>query len=435
MYEQKKIFILGMARSGYECAKLLADKNEIFLTDSKLGTKEQMEDLKKWNVHFEQSENQVKLLDSSFDVVIKNPGVPLNHPVLLKANDMGIPVVNEMEVAYHYLPKKKTIIGITGSNGKTTTTTLIYEMFKKANLPVHLGGNIGFPLSSIVKSVKENDIVLLEISDHQLVNFKDFKTDISILTNISPTHLDFHGSYEAYKKSKAKIFDHHTPNDCAFLNAKDEESLKTAEKIKSRKEYFNGFQAYLKNNSIYLMDEKIIDISELKVKGIHNCENIMASLLVAKEFSISKEVIRDVLLNFKGVEHRIEFVKEVNGITYYNDSKSTNPVATMTALKSFNTPVLLILGGLERNQDFHDLKESLEHVTHIYAIGQTKERIMEFAKEYQIPCTKKETLKEIMEEIKKDAKEGDTVLLSPASASWDQYDKFESRGEEFKQLI
>lgn len=435
MYEQKKIFILGMARSGYECAKLLASKNEILLTDSKLGTMEQMENLKKWNVHFKQSESQEELFDNSFDVVIKNPGVPLNHPVILKAKENGIPIVNEMEVAFHYLPEKCTIIGVTGSNGKTTTTTLIYEILKNANLPVHLGGNIGFPLSSIVKSVKNNEIVLLEISDHQLVNLKDFKTNISVLTNISPTHLDFHDSYESYKKSKIKIFDHHIQSDLAIINEKDEESLKETRNIGSKKEYFNGKNAYLKDKAIYLNNEKIIEISELKIKGIHNYENIMACLLVVKEFSIPAEVIRKVLMNFKGVEHRIELVKEKNGVTYYNDSKSTNPVATITALKSFDTPVLLILGGLERNQNFHELKESLKQVKHIYAIGQTKDRIEKFAKEYQIPCTKKETLKEIMEEIKKDAEKGDTVLLSPASASWDQYDKFESRGEEFKHLI
>ena len=190
MYEKKKIFILGMARSGYECAKLLASNNEIFLTDIKTGNKEHLEELKKLNIHFEQSENPVEFFNDSFDVVIKNPGVPLNHPVILKAQKLGIPVVNEMEVAYHYLPEERTIIGITGSNGKTTTTTLIYEILKQAKLPVHLGGNIGYPLSSIIKSVKNGDIILLEISDHQLVNFKDFKTDISVLTNISPTHLD-----------------------------------------------------------------------------------------------------------------------------------------------------------------------------------------------------------------------------------------------------
>ena len=359
----------------------------------------------------------------------------MTHPLIQKANELKIPIVNEMEVAYHYLPKNIKIIGVTGSNGKTTTTTIIYEMLKKMNIPVHLGGNIGIPLSAIVKKVKEGDTLLLEISDHQLLNLFDFKTDISIITNLSPTHLDFHGSYENYKNVKKKIFNHHTTNDLAIINGENLDVLKITKDIPSKKEYFKTKDAVIKDEAIYIQNEKVIELKDILLKGMHNYENIMACLLVIKEYKINQDVIKDVLKSFGGVEHRLEFVKEKNGISYYNDSKSTNPVSTITALNSFHTPVLLILGGMERQQDFYDLKNHLSYVKHIYAIGETRNRIEKFAQDLHIPCTKKEFLKDIMKEIQKDATKGDTILLSPASASWDQYDKFETRGEEFKKLI
>lgn len=434
MYENKKIFILGLAKSGYECAKLLAEKNEVLVTDNGAQNENHIKELESLAVTFIKTDDQTKLLDHTFDVVIKNPGINMTQATIQKALELGIPVVNEMEVAYHYLPKDIKIIGVTGSNGKTTTTTLIYEVLKRMNLPVHLGGNIGFPLSSIVRNVKSGDIVLLEISDHQLLNFQDFKTDISVLTNLCPTHLDFHGSYEAYKKAKMKIFSHHTSNDLAILNAGNEESLFETKDILSKKEYFTKQNAYIESESIYVNGEEIMKLEDIKLKGMHNYENIMASLLVIKEFGIQKDIIFEVLNTFGGVEHRLEYVLTKDGVSYYNDSKSTNPVSTITALKSFETPVRLILGGFERSQDFYDIKDYLEFVTHIYALGETRDRIEVFAKDMNIPCTKEETLKELMNHIKEDAINGDTVLLSPASASWDQYQKFEDRGDEFKSL-
>lgn len=435
MYEKKKILILGMARSGYECAKLLANQNEIIITDQNNQEESRKKELKEMNVSFIETKHPEELLDQSFHVVIKNPGIAMNHPLIQKAMKLNIPIVNEMEVAYHYLPKNVKIIGVTGSNGKTTTTTLIYEILKKMQIPVHLGGNIGIPLSALIKDIKEGDTLLLEISDHQLLNFKDFKTNISVLTNLSPTHLDFHGSYEAYKNVKKKIFEHHTTTDLAIINGENKDALEITESILSKKEWFKEKNAYIKKNAIYINEEKIIELKNILLKGMHNYENIMACLLVIKEYGIQKEIIEEVLSQFGGVEHRLEFVTEQNGISYYNDSKSTNPVATITALNSFQTPVLLILGGMERQQNFDDLKDYMKYVKQIYAIGETRNRIEEFAKKRNIPCTKQEFLKDIMPIIQKDAEKGDTVLLSPASASWDQYDKFETRGEEFKKLI
>ena len=436
MIENKKILILGMARSGYEVAKLLGKANNtIIITDQKDQNQEQIDELKALGITFIKSNEPENLLDETFDLLIKNPAVFPFHPCVKKAHDLNIDVVNEMEVAYHYLNSPIKIIGVTGSNGKTTTVSLIYEVLKEANMPVKLGGNIGTPLSKIVLDLQANDILLLEISDHQLIDMYDFKTDISILTNLCPTHLDYHGSYEAYKKTKKKIFAHHTKDNIAILNKANYDSLELTKDIKSTKVYFNSEENYYTEEAIYIDKEKVINTSDIILKGTHNYENILATYLVAKILNIDFTYVNTVLKRFKGVEHRIEFVRELNGITYYNDSKSTNPTATITALKSFSNNIRLILGGMERHQDFHDLTPYLGKVRKIYAIGETRNRIIDYAKEVNVNCEEFPTLKEAMSKIKEEAINGDIVLLSPASASWDQYIKFEDRGNEFKDIV
>lgn len=436
MIENKKILILGMARSGYEVAKLLSNaKNTIIITDQKDQEERQIEELKNLGITFIKSDEPETILDESFDLLIKNPAVFPFHPCVKKAHDLNIDVVNEMEVAYHYLKNPVKIIGVTGSNGKTTTVSLIYEVLKEAGMPVKLGGNIGTPLSKIVLDLQANDILLLEISDHQLIDMHDFKTDISVLTNLCPTHLDYHGSYEAYKETKKKIFAHHTKEDIAIINADNYDSLDLTKNILSTKYYFNNEENYYTEEAIYIDKEKVINTSDIILKGTHNYENILATYLVAKILNIDFKYVNAVLKKFKGVEHRIEFVRELDGITYYNDSKSTNPTATITALKSFPGSIRLILGGMERHQDFHDLTPYLDKVKKIYAIGETRSRIMDYAKEVNVPCEEFTTLKEAMPSIKKEAVNGDIVLLSPASASWDQYIKFEDRGNEFKNIV
>ena len=436
MIEDKKILVLGMARSGYEVAKLLSNKNnEIIITDMKDQDEEHIKELEKQNIKFIKTTEPELLLDETFDILIKNPAVFPIHPCVLKAKKLNIPVVNEMEVAYHYIDKPVKIIGITGSNGKTTTTTLIHEVLKKANISVKLGGNIGTPLSQIVKDLKENDILLLEVSDHQLIDTKDFKTDISVLTNLCPTHLDYHGSYEKYKAVKKKIFNHHTNKDIAIINAKNYDSLELTKDIVSTKYYFNNEENYYTKDGIYIDNKKVCNTSDILLRGTHNYENILVTYLVAKLLKIDFKYVNEVLKEFKGVEHRIEFVAKINDVSYYNDSKSTNPEATITALKSFNGNINLILGGMDRNQDFHDLTPYLSKVKCIYAIGEVRKRIMSYAKEVNKSCLEFPTLKEAFNKIKENTKKGDIVLLSPASASWDQYLKFEDRGDEFKKLV
>lgn len=439
MFENKKIFVLGMARSGYEVAKLLSKyNNKIIVTDKKEQDINHIEELEKLGISFIQSEDPIDLLDSSFDLVIKNPGIRYDHPLILKAIKMGIKVVNEVEVAYHFLPQDSFIIAVTGSNGKTTTTTLVYEFIKAMGKKVHLGGNIGYPLSQIVSDVKSYDIVVLEISAQQLHDCYDFNPNISILTNLAPVHIDFFGDYKNYIDHKLRIFMNHTNKNIAILNKSNKDVYEATKDIKSNKKYFSSSEeadCYIKDNAIYYSNEKIIDLDEIRVKGMHNYENIMCAIIATKELGISNETIKEVLNKFTGVEHRIEFVRKVNGREFYNDSKATNVKSTLVALNAFNTPTILLLGGLDRGHSFEELRDDLRYVTHIVCYGETKNRIKEFADSCNIDCTVVDTLEEATKFAYNISNEGDTILLSPACASWDQFDDFEKRGEKFKEVI
>ncbi len=439
MFENKKIFILGMARSGYEAAKLLSDyNNEIIVTDGKEQKEELVSELESLGVKVIITSDQISLLDDSFDYVIKNPGIKYDNPVVVKAKELGIKVINEVEMAYSFLDKSVNIIGVTGSNGKTTTTTLISEFMKNSFDNVYLGGNIGIPLSNFVRDIKSNSYLVLEISDHQLCDMYDFKTNVSVLTNITPTHLDFHKSYEVYQMTKKKIFNNHTSDDLAVINKDDEVSMKITDDIKSTKVYYGHDKtnlAYYDEEGIYYDGKLVIKLDDIILKGKHNYQNIMGAIIAVKKYGVTDEVIQKVLKEFKGVEHRLEYVDTIDGVTYYNDSKATNCVSTITALNSFDKPTILLLGGYDRGHSFHDLDNSMKNVKCVVCFGETKNRIEEFCNDLKIKCYKNDTLKEAMNVVKDICTPGDVVLLSPACASWDQYDRFEDRGDEFKNLV
>ena len=435
MFENKKIFVFGMARSGYEVSKLLAKyNNEIILVDKKEQEKEKIKELENLNIKVYIDEDASKYLDKTFDYVIKNPGISNEHELVKKAESLGISVINEIEVAYHFLPKVK-LICVTGSNGKTTTTTIIYNMIKRYTSNVHMCGNMGIPLSKMIKDIKDNDILVMEISSQQLNNFKDFKPDIAVLTNLIPVHIDFFGNYESYKNIKKRIFKNFDDKSLAILNLENEDVVELTKDIKGRKEYFSSKKktdCYYENNALYYKNEKVIETKDILVKGMHNYENIMCAILVMKELGISNQIICDELKEFKGVEHRIEFVKELNNRKFYNDSKATNTVSTKIALDSFNTPTILIMGGLDRGHSFAELDDHLKHVKHIICYGQTKERIKAWSK---IDCKVVENLEEATKKAYELSEPGDTILLSPACASWDQFNSFEERGTLFKEVI
>lgn len=439
MFENKKIFILGMARSGYEAAKLLSDyNNEIIVTDGKEQDSSLVSELESLGVKVIITGDQLSLLDDSFDYVIKNPGIKYDNTVVVKAKELGIKVINEVEMAYSFLDKSVNIIGVTGSNGKTTTTTLISEFMKNSFDNVYLGGNIGIPLSNFVRDIKPNSYLVLEISDHQLCDMYNFKTNVSVLTNITPTHLDFHKSYEVYQMTKKKIFNNHTSDDLAVINKDDEVSMKITDDIKSTKVYYGHDKtnlAYYDEEGIYYDGKLVIKLDDIILKGKHNYQNIMGAIIAVKKYGVTNEVIQKVLKEFKGVEHRLEYVDTIDGVTYYNDSKATNCVSTITALNSFDKPTILLLGGYDRGHSFHDLDDSMKNVKCVVCFGETKNRIEEFCNDLNIKCYKNDTLKEAMNVVKDICTPGDVVLLSPACASWDQYDRFEDRGDEFKKLV
>ena len=443
MFENKKILILGMARSGVAAARILIKKNnEVIINDLKeeeKHDKDTIRELKDLGVKLILGSHPDDLLDDSFNYLIKNPGIRDDHKYVLKANALNISVINEVELAYKLLPSSVTIIGITGTNGKTTTTTLTYEIMHEAfKDKVHLAGNIGYPLCSILDSLKKDDIIVMEVSVQQSVNIHEFHPHIGLLTNYSPAHIDFTGSYDNYKKIKAKMFYNQDSNDIAILNLENDDVINELMNIKSKKKYFSSKRktnCYLKDNIIYYNDEIVINTDIIKIPGIHNIENILSAISIVKEFNVNNETIEKVISNFYGVEHRLEFVREINGIRFYNDTEATNIKCSQIALSSFDNPTIIILGGLERGQDFNELKSFCKNVKAIIGIGETRERVREFGSRLNIPTYIHEYLKDSFTDIVKIMEKGDVVLLSPASASWDQYKECEIRGREFKELV
>ena len=441
MFSNMKILILGMARSGVAAAKVLVKRNnEVIINDIKEEQDtEIVNELKELGVKLVLGSHPENIVDKSINYVIKNPGIKDDHILIKKAYDLGIPVINEVELAYNLLPKDVTLIGITGTNGKTTTTTLTYEIMHKAfGDRVHLAGNIGYPLCSILDKLKENDIIVMEVSVQQSVNFDKFHPHVALMTNYSPAHIDFLETYENYKKIKAKMFYNQESTDIAILNLNNKEVLDELSNIKSIKKYFSSTDkanCYLKDNVIYYNDEKVINTDIIKIPGMHNIENILGAISIVKEFNVDNLVIKDVISNFLGVEHRLEYVDEVNGVRFYNDTEATNIKCTQIALSSFNKPIIIILGGLERGQNFDDLIPFAKNIKVIIGIGACRERVREFGNKINVPTYIHEYLKDSFLDISNNMESGDIVLLSPASASWDQYKECEVRGQEFKDLV
>lgn len=442
MSDNKKVLVLGMARSGYEAAKLLESKGyEVIVNDSSTEQNlKQMKELQALGIEVVLGSHPDDLINNTVEMLVKNPGISNTHKYIEKARELNIPVINELELAFRYFPSSVTIIGVTGTNGKTTTTTIIYEILKKASKSVFLMGNIGYPACSFVSQLRDKDIAVLEVSDHQLCNVLNFKSNISVLTNISEAHLDFHGSYDIYKSVKRRIFNHHTKSDTAILNLDDKEVLDLTKNIESTKKYFsssslNKLGCTIDDGYIYYNNDKIISLNEVKIKGKHNYENAMAAIAVVKELGVENEVIISVLKTFGGIEHRMEYFKTINNIDFYNDSKSTNITSTQTALSSFTKPTVLLLGGLDRGHSFDELKDYLLYVKLIVAYGEAKMRIEDFAKRCGIPCKVVNTLYEATELAYNSSSGGYVVLLSPASAAWDQFKDFEVRGNLFKEYV
>lgn len=443
MFKNNKILILGFARSGYQAAKILIERgNQVILNDSKSEDKmdqKQVKELRNLGVQLIFDSHPEDLLDDTFDYLVKNPGVPIDHKYVLKARELGIEVINELEMAYRLLPNVK-IIAITGTNGKTTTTTLTYEIMKKAfGEKVFLAGNIGFPLCSILNEVNDGDIIVMEVSCQQLENLTQFNPNIAIMTNLSPAHIDFLKSYDNYKRVKTKLFQNHSEKNIAILNIENDDVVDSTKNIKSTIKYFSSNKeingCYLKDDFICYYGEEVMDVNKIFIAGKHNVENCMAAIMAVKEFGVNNKIIEDVISSFRGVEHRLEYVDSVNGRLFYNDTEATNIKCTQIALSSFNKPIIVILGGLERGQDFNELTPYIKNVKAIIGIGQCRDRVLEYGKSLNIPTYIYEYLTDGFDKCVEESNEGDIILLSPASASWDQYKECEVRGAEFKKKV
>lgn len=437
--KMSKIFVLGMARSGYEVSKYLSKyDNEIIVTDAKEQDEDKVKELEMLGVKVVITDKPEELLDNTYDVVIKNPGIKYTNPLIVKADTLNIPVINEVEAASYFFPEGLQVIGVTGSNGKTTTTNLINEMLKKDGKKVIMAGNMGIPVCSVLNDLTSDTILLLEISIQQLCNMNHFKTNVSILTNLTPTHIDFLDTYENYMNTKKRIFNNHTDKDIAILNLNNEDEINLTRDIKSHKIYFSSTSntdICITDDYITYFGEEIIKLEAIKLQGTHNYENICCAIGAVKHYGVKNAAIIKVLEDFGGVEHRLEYVRTLNNVMYYNDSKATNTVSTTIALKAFNKPTILIMGGLDRGHSFEPLNDYMKNVKLVVCYGQTKERIEKWAEGLKIPVKVFDNLHDATIAAAKKATSGDVVLLSPACASWDQYKCFEDRGTEYKKIV
>ncbi|MBK4754576.1 UDP-N-acetylmuramoyl-L-alanyl-D-glutamate synthetase [Enterococcus faecium] len=384
----------------------------------------------------------IELLDEEFSLMVKNPGIPYSHPLVAKAQEMGIPVITEVELAYEVA--ECPIIGITGTNGKTTTTTMTGLLLNAgADQGIaRLAGNIGYPASGVAQEAKSEDKIVMELSSFQLMGITDFRPHIAVITNIYEAHIDYHGTRKEYVKAKWNLQKNMTEKDYLILNWNQSELQELAQRTKARVLPFSTKEVledgvYADDYSIYYKKEKIMEISELGVPGKHNVENALAAISVAKLYGISNEAIRETLHFFHGVPHRTQYVGEIQGRKFYNDSKATNILATKMALSGFETSkVVLLAGGLDRGNTFDELIPSLKGIKAMVVFGQTKEKLMNAGKKAGIETiVTADSVEQAVPLALENSTDGDVVLLSPANASWDQYPNFETRGNRFMEAV
>ncbi len=439
----KKVLVVGLARSGMAAIKVLHELGaDIVLSERKPAEElKELSTLKELGVTIVGQDMEV--FDQDYDLCVKNPGVPYRSPFMKALAMHGVPVITEIELAFQ-VAKPQHYIAITGTNGKTTTTTLVYEILDKA-FPgkAHLCGNIGIPLCEIVMEeglMEESDhYIALEISNYQLVNIDRFRPDVATIINLTPDHVDFMGSLEAYYKSKTEVYRNMTPEDTFLLNADDPVLAEYVKKypvpatVRSFSLDRTDTDNCVRDGQLYVGDEPVLPLSSIRLPGKHNLQNVMIAVSAAKVLGIANETIREVVEGFTGVEHRIEFVREKDGVRYYNDSKGTNTDATVTALKAFDKGVILLIGGFEKGLPMDDVKAHLGCVKKVIGYGACGPRLVaDTVGEDGIVVT---TLDEAVAEAVKIAESGDTVLLSPTTSSFDQYTCFEERGDHFKKLV
>ncbi len=448
MYKNKKILVCGVARSGISVSKLLIDK----------GASVTLYDKNTINYHDEKLKflinNGVKVicLDTpiniieNFDLIVLSPGIPLHLDFVLKAYQLSIPVVSEVEVCATLT--NNNVIAITGTNGKTTCTTLIGEILKSNGNEVEVVGNIGIPFSERLPFEKDNTIYALELSSYQLETTYSLKPKVSVVINISPDHLERHKTYENYIVAKKRIFQNSDEEDFLVLNYDDEICKNMSLETKSKVFFFSKYEAlcegaYIKNDKIYVnslfleKEQFILDLTKIKLLGEHNVENILATVSALYCIGINYEILRDVIYKFKGVEHRMELVNKINDIIYINDSKSTNEASTVSAINSFSNNIVLVLGGYGNTTISQNLIDLIkESVKHLILIGESKSVIQKTLNhsEYNT-ITIIDRLEEINNVVEKICVKNDVLLFSPGYKSKDMFKNYEERGKRFKEVV
>ena len=435
-FANKKVLVLGLAKSGESAARLLDKLGAIVTVNDGKPFEENpaAQSLLEEGIKVVTGGHPLELLDEDFEWMVKNPGIPYNNPMVMRALEKKIPVITEVELAY--LISDAPIIGITGSNGKTTTTTMIAEVLTAGGQNGLLSGNIGFPASQVAQDAGETDTLVMELSSFQLMGIEAFHPEIAVITNLMPTHLDYHGSFEEYVAAKWNIQKNMTASDYVVLNFNQdlakELAKKTAAKVLpfSTQEQVDG--AYLDGDVLTFRGEAIMKASELGVPGSHNVENALATIAVAKLRGIDNQVIRETLAHFGGVKHRLQYVGEINQVKFYNDSKSTNILATQKALSGFdNSKVILIAGGLDRGNEFDELVPDIKGLKKMVILGESAARVKRAADQAEVSYLDASDVRDATRKAFSVAEPGDVVLLSPANASWDMYKNFEVRGDEF----
>ena len=435
MLENKNILIMGFGVTGKTSLKFLREfPVKIYIYDKKI-------DLQSLKV----DEDFIIFKDEDLDkidLIVKSPGIYPFDDLLVKAREKNIEIISDIELSYRYL-KTDNVVAVTGTNGKTTTTTIVGDILKR-KAKTFVVGNIGRGILEITKEAKKDDFVVIEASSFQLEDTIKFKPHIALLTYVTSDHLDWHKTTENYVKAKLKIFANQDENDFAILNYEDR-NLAKKHNIKAQKYYFSMEKisergSYFEDGKIFYNDgkstEEILEVKDLKIPGVHNIKNVMAAIIIAKLFGIDSNTIKRSISSFTGVEHRIEFVRELNGVKYYNDSKGTNSDSTEVAIAAMDGDVILIAGGYDKNSNFDNLIEkSKDKLKTVILLGETADKISNSCKKSDVEFYIVKDLNKAVELAKKLAVKGEDVLLSPACASWDMYSNYEARGRHFKDLV
>lgn len=448
--QNKKIAFIGTGVTNTNIIKLFLSKNlDVTICDRK--SAEQMgelyTELAEMGAKYILGESYLDTL-TDFDIVFRSPGVYFNNPKLQEAIKMGVAVTSEMEVFFDLCPCR--IYAVTGSDGKTTTTTLISEFFKAEGKNVHIGGNIGKALLPIIEEIKDDDIAVVELSSFQLLSMRQ-SPDVCAITNITPNHLNVHGTMEEYISAKCNILAHQNAFSRAVLSYDNETTRNLNSLVRGKLAYFSRFDkpyngSFLNENGILCYNDygkvtEIMDMHDIKIPGMHNVENYLTAIAVTWG-EVSPDTVRKVAKEFGGVEHRIEFVREINGAKYYNNSIASSPTRVLACLNSFDEKQIMIQGGSDKGISFEPMADSIcEKVKVLILMGETKEKIRDAvmsSKKYNPENTKIFIVKDMQEAVQtayKYAEKGDIVSLSPACASFDMYRMFEDRGRHFKQLV